>query len=181
MTRANFVLLFSTYAYAYNLMYAVLELLPHFIRIGVYRLLFKHIGSNVLIDYKTYFRYPSKIFIGNDTSINRGCELYCAHLAEGGTITIGNNCALGPNVKILAGGHDYSTLEIPVVAGPVLIDDHVWIGANVTVLPGVHIGEGAVIGAGALVSRDIPAYVIAVGCPAKVINSRNFNSVTTAE
>lgn len=172
MNRGIFVFLYSTYSFFLNLLYFVLDLLPYPPRILIFRLLFKGLGKGVLIDYGAYFRYPSKITLGDNTSINRGCELFAAHLALGGTITIGRNCALGPHVRIFAGGHNYNTKDLAVTAGPIMIDDFVWIGGNSTILPGVHIGEGAVIGAGSVVTRDIPPYTIAVGNPARVIKSR---------
>lgn len=172
MKRSTLVLLYSSYSYLLNLGLLLLELSPYPVRILVFRLLLGKLGKAVLIDYGTYFRYPKKISIGGGASINRGCELYAAHLATGGTITIGNNVALGPHVKVFAGGHDYNTLNLTDTAGPVVIDDFVWIGGNTTILPGVYIGEGAVIGAGSVVTRDIPPYSIAVGNPARVIKRR---------
>lgn len=172
MKRGTLVLLYSTYSYFLNLSLLLLELMPYPVRIVLFRLLLGKLGKDVLIDYGTYFRYPKKIRIGNGVSINRGCELYAAHLATGGTITIGNNVALGPHVKVFAGGHDYNTVDLVDTAGPVVIHDLVWVGGNSTILPGVQIGEGAVIGAGSVVTRDIPPYSVAVGNPARVIKSR---------
>ena len=172
MKRSTLVLVYSSYSFFLNLGLLLMELLPYPLRIIVFKLLLGKLGKEVLIDYGTYFRYPRKISIGNGVSINRGCELYAAHLAMGGTITIGNNVALGPHVKVFAGGHDYNTTDLVDTAGPVVIHDFVWIGGNSTILPGVQVGEGAVIGAGSVVTRDIPPYSIAVGNPARVIKSR---------
>lgn len=177
MKRGTLVILYSSYSYLLNLGFLLLELIPYPLRIIAFKLFFDRLGKTVLIDYGTYFRYPKKIRIGDGVSINRGCELYAAHLATGGTITIGNNVALGPHVKVFAGGHDYNTLNLVDTAGPVVIDDFVWIGGNSTILPGVHIGEGAVIGAGSVVTRDIPSYSIAVGNPARVIKQRALSPV----
>ncbi len=172
MKRSKLILLYSSYSYILNLGLLLLELSPYPVRILMFRLLLGKLGNDVLIDYGTYFRYPKKISIGDGASINRGCELYAAHLATGGTITIGSNVAIGPHVKVFAGGHDYNTLNLADTAGPVVIGDFAWIGGNSTILPGVHIGEGAVIGAGSVVTRDIPPYTIAVGNPARVIKQR---------
>lgn len=172
MKRGIFVFLYSTYSFSLNFLYLITEFLPYPLRIVMFRLMCGSLGKGVLIDYEVYFRYPSKIKIGDNTSVNRGCEFFAAHLAIGGTITIGANCALGPHVKIFAGGHDYGTKNLAVIAGPVVIDDFVWIGGSSTILSGVHIGEGAVIGAGSVVTRDIPPYCIAVGNPARVIKKR---------
>jgi acetyltransferase-like isoleucine patch superfamily enzyme len=172
MNRNVNILLFSTYSYLLNLVFMSLEMVPHFIRIPIFKMLFGALGTSALIDYKSYFRYPKKIFIGDCVAINRGCSFYAVHLAEGGTITIGNNVAIGPNVTIFAGGHDHRALDLPTVAAPVTIGNFVWIGGNSTILQGVSIGEGAIIGAGSVVSKSIPAYCIAAGNPAKVIKQR---------
>jgi tetrahydrodipicolinate N-succinyltransferase len=71
----------------------------------------------------------------------------------------------------------------PMCLAPVIVEDEAWIGAHVTVLPGVRIGKGAVIGAGAVVTRDVPAGVVAHGVPARVMHQRknaDFVSITTA-
>lgn len=175
MKRSTILHLYTSCSFFLNQTFLLLELLPHPVRILVFRLLLGKIGKAVLIDYGTYFRYPSKIKIGNNVSINRGCELYAAYLAKGGTITIGNNVVLGPHVKVFAGGHDYTTINLVVTAGPVVIHDFVWIGGNSTILPGVLVGEGAVIGAGSVVTGDIPAHTIAVGNPARVIKMRELS------
>jgi acetyltransferase-like isoleucine patch superfamily enzyme len=95
----------------------------------------------------------------------------------GGSIRFGSNCLVGPrcifrtanhrftdnNLNIIEQGHDYSDIKI---------GDDVWFGAGVMVLPGVTIGSHSVLGAGSVVTRDIPAFSIAVGVPARVIRSR---------
>lgn len=176
MRRSRILNLYITYSFFLNLIFLLLELFPYPVRILVLRLFFGKLGKAALIDYGTYFRYPSRIKIGDNVAINRGCELYPAYVANEGTITIGNNVALGPHVKIFAGGHDYTTVDLGVTAGSVVIHDYVWIGGNSTILQGVVIGEGAVIGAGSVVLRDIPPYAIAVGNPARVIKTRQLSS-----
>lgn len=166
------MLLYSWYSFILNLIFFSLELMPFSVRLIVFRLLFDKLGNDVLIDYGTYFRYPKKIRIGSGVHINRGCELYAAYRAMNGTINIGNNVALGPHVKIFAAGHDYTSHDLADTAGPVVIDDFVWVGGNSTILSGVHIGTGAVIGAGSVVTRDVPPYSVAVGNPARVIKLR---------
>ncbi|MGA3086643.1 MAG: DapH/DapD/GlmU-related protein [Thermodesulfobacteriota bacterium] len=172
MSRSTMLFKFMSYSFFLNLIFLLLELSPYPVRINIFRLLLGKLGNAPLIDYGTYFRYPRKIKIGNNVAINRGCELYAAYLAKGGTITIGNNVALGPHVKIFAGGHDYCTTDLVVTAGPVVIKDFVWVGGNTTILPGVLVGEGVVIGAGSVVTQDIPPYTVATGNPCRVIKSR---------
>lgn len=175
MKRFILVFLFSIYSYLINGLFLVMELLPPFIRWMVFKLSLKRLGRNTLIDYKTYLRYPSKISIGDNVSINRGCELYASFLVPTGRITLGNNVILSPNVRLFTIGHDPSHFDFPDLAGPIVIGDHAWIGGNSIVLPNISIGEGAVIGAGSVVTRDIPAYAIAVGSPARVIKYRTFD------
>lgn len=85
---------------------------------------------------------------------------------------------MGPQVFIYTQNHNHDRTDIPMIAQgyeeekPVVIGDDVWIGSRVTILPGVHIGEGAIIGASSVVTKDVPAYSIVGGNPAKVIKSR---------
>jgi len=174
MKRSTLLHLYTTYSFILNLVFSILDFLPYPIRILIFRLLLGKLGKAVLIDYGTYFRYPSKIEIGNNVAINRGCEFYASHQAKEGTILIGNNVAFGPHVKLFAAGHDYNTVDLVDTAKPIVIHDLVWIGGNSTILQGVIIGEGAVIGAGSVVTKNIPPYSIAVGNPAKVIKSREI-------
>jgi len=86
---------------------------------------------------------------------------------------------MGPDVMILSRNHNYDKVDIPIkLQGnaeeqPVIIENDVWIGARVIILPGVHIGKGVVIGAGAVVAKDIPNYSITVGNPARVVRMRD--------
>ena len=101
---------------------------------------------------------------------------------------IGNFCCFGPGSKIGLGEHDIHAISIsPMINNgegdmslfsfnnPTSIDNDVWVGANAVIKQGVHIGNGAIIGAGAVVTKDIPPYAIVVGVPAKIIKYR-FNS-----
>jgi maltose O-acetyltransferase len=90
------------------------------------------------------------------------------------TVTIGNNVIFGPNVNIYTSSHPYHEVERIKgleYAQPIIIYDNVFVGGNVTILPGVKINQGAIIGAGSVVTDDIPPYVIAMGNPCKVIRS----------
>lgn len=109
-----------------------------------------------------------KIYIGAGTYINRGTFLDATE-----SLKIGKNCAIGPGCYITDHDHGLDPtlppLEQPMVSKPTQISDRAWIGANVMILKGVNIGEQSVIGAGSVVTKDIPAGVVAVGAPAKVI------------
>lgn len=115
---------------------------------------------------------------GNGSSIilrdYAGIGLY-ASLESGGraTITIGRHVMMGRECIILNQNHNYLEEGFNGFVGKdVIIDDYAWIGHRVTILPGVTIGKHAIIGAGAVVSRDVPDYGIAVGVPARVIRYR---------
>lgn len=104
--------------------------------------------------------------------INSGANFNC----QGG-ITIGKNVIFGQEVMIQSSTHDYKGNYIPygemMVLKKVIIEDHVWIGSRVIILPGVTIGEGSIIGAGSIVTKDTNKYSINVGSPAKVVNYRD--------
>ena len=110
----------------------------------------------------------AKIYIGASTYINRNTFIDASI-----SIKIGQQCGIGPNCYIT--DHDHGTelelppLEQPLIAKPTHIRNRVWLGANVTVLKGVTIGEDAVIGAGSVVTKDFPAGAVAVGVPARII------------
>jgi acetyltransferase-like isoleucine patch superfamily enzyme len=115
-----------------------------------------------------------KIHISSHTYINRNTFLDAIE-----SLTIGQHCAIGPGCYIT--DHDHGTdishtpLQQAMIAEPTKIGDRVWIGANVTILKGVTIGDDTIIGAGSVVTKDIPARSIAVGVPAKVIKSRDHS------
>jgi len=94
-----------------------------------------------------------------------------------GQITIGDNVRIAPYVMMIAANHNFADPDRPIceqglTAKPITIEDDVWVGGRVSVMAGVTIGRGSVIGAGAVVTKDIPPYSIAVGVPAKVVGSR---------
>lgn len=122
-----------------------------------------HIRPPLYVDYGSY------ITVGSGTFANFG--LTALDVAP---ITIGSDVQIGPNVQLLTPTHPLdperrrAKLE---AAEPIVIEDNVWLGGGAIVLPGVTIGENSVIGAGAVVTKDIPANVVAVGNPARVIRS----------
>jgi len=168
-------ILFETYSFTENLLRLFLELLPPPLRYWIFKILLARLGSGSMIDYQTYFRYPWKISIGNGVSINRGCEIYGSMLAGKAHITIGDNCALAPRVRILSASHDYHYLNLPDTAASVTIGNNVWIGAGATLLPGVTVGDGAVVAAGSVVTRDVAPFSIVAGNPAKFLRTRELN------
>jgi len=117
--------------------------------------------------------------VGDGTSIPKGCTIYCTEAP----LTIGRKVIFGPRPTIITGDHrtdiigkyiiDVTTNEkLPENDSPVVIEDDVWCGANVTILKGVTIGHGSIVAAGAVVTQSFPPYSIIGGVPAKLIKMR---------
>lgn len=126
-------------------------------------------GENVSILAPFIADYGKNCFIGEGTFINYG-----AYLMDGALITIGKSCFIGPNCGMYTATHPLLAEERNrglEKAKPITIGDNVWLGGDVTILPGVTIGEGSVIGAKSLVNKDIPPNVVAVGNPCRVIRA----------
>ena len=118
------------------------------------------------------------IRIGNNSFFNRDVHI---NADIGGQIIIGDNCLIGPGVVMRTASHCFEKKEVNIreqghQIADILIEDECWIGANAIILGGVHIGKGAIIGAGAVVTKDIPSMAIAVGVPAKVLKYRGAQS-----
>lgn len=128
------------------------------------------LGEGAMIRPPLFVDYGENIHLGARCFLNNGCTLL--DVAE---IRIGDDTLIGPNVQILTPTHPVAPeprrhkLE---AAEPITIGSNVWIGGGATICPGVTIGDNSVIGAGAVVTRDIPANVVAVGNPARVIRER---------
>ncbi len=167
--------LYPIYSYIANIIGFACELLPNFLRRYFFKLVLKKFGGGSWVDYKCYFRYPWRVSIGKEVAINRGCEFYPSIRSEAGNIILEDNCVLGPSVRVYAAGHDYSRLDLPDISAPVRICSYAWVGASTIILPGVTIGEGAVIGASSVVTHDISPFSVAVGSPARVIKTRVIN------
>jgi acetyltransferase-like isoleucine patch superfamily enzyme len=114
------------------------------------------------------------IFVGPGSRVHRGCQLvaYKSHIHIGRDVGLAQNCALYPYQHGVAPGTPISQQPLSS-KGPIVIEDHVWLGVGVIVLDGVRIGTGAVIGAGSVVTEDVPEGAIAAGAPARVIKLRN--------
>jgi maltose O-acetyltransferase len=108
--------------------------------------------------------------IGDHCRINRNCCLDAR-----GSLSIGNNVSISPEVTILTLQHFYNDPQFADDPRPVVIEDHVWIGTRATILPGVTIGRGAVVAAGALVTKDVAPCVIVGGVPARLIGERELD------
>jgi acetyltransferase-like isoleucine patch superfamily enzyme len=145
-------------------------------RIGIWNKEGKiNIGDNFSIGYHSeLYVWKNKIMIGNNSSINDNCKIY-------GNVRIGSNCLLASNIYVSSGIHTFSYnpyLPIKIQDNiysndkPVIIEDDCWIGFGVVIISGVYIGEGAVIGANSVVTKDVFPYTINAGVPSKPINKR---------
>jgi maltose O-acetyltransferase len=127
------------------------------------------IGARSVIEPPFYCDYGSNIVLGNDVFINFGCVFL-----DPGPITLGDEVMVGPSVQLLTADHPREAAAR--VAGPELaraieVGSRVWLGGGVIVCPGVTIGGNTVVGAGSVVTRDLPAGVVAAGNPCRVIRS----------
>ncbi|MFC7301543.1 acyltransferase [Cognatiluteimonas weifangensis] len=162
------------YLYFLNAYFGLLALLPEPIRGLGYRLVLARQGVGVYYDAKVYIKFPWLVEVGDYVSFNRGIEIYPSH-ATNHRVVIGSNVRIGPNARFLAAGHDVDDPDFRETGGEIRIGDNCWIGASAVILPGVTVGNGAVVAAGSLVSRDIPAMAVAAGIPARIIRQRRFN------
>jgi maltose O-acetyltransferase len=137
------------------------------------RFIFIKCGKNINVEKGASFSFNIQIGDNSGIGIN-------ARLNTSGGIIIGKDVMMGPDVVILTMDHEFSDVTRPMreqgykTPLPVIIDDDVWIGTRVIILPGIRIGKGSIIGAGAVVTKDIPPFTIVGGNPAKVIKKRGI-------
>lgn len=129
------------------------------------------LSLNSYIHLETNFFKPSNITIGQNSIIG-----YRAFLDGRGKLSIGNHVDIASEVLIYTDEHDINSTDFGNSYGPVVINDYVFIGPRAIILPGVTIGKGAVVAAGAVVTKDIPDYEIWGGVPAKKISLRKINN-----
>ncbi len=134
---------------------------------------FCHCGRDVDIGPGVSIRAPERMKIGDSVFIGRDCWIDAI-----GGLQLGSHCALAAHVTILTLDHHFRGAEsIPWgearLIEPVVLGDYVWVGMNASILPGVTIGEGAIVGLGTVVARDVPVRAIVVGNPARVVGYRD--------
>lgn len=131
------------------------------------RLLFNHIGTGVNIGRK--IRFSSNVSVGNHSSIGDGSYI-------SGTILIGNDVMIAPKCTFIALKHVFDEQNPLIDVGnkdvPITIKDKAWIGYGAIILPGVTIGEGAIVAAGAVVTKNVNNYTVVGGNPAKFLKNR---------
>ena len=140
------------------------------IRLWMVKNFIEHCGSNVNVDYGAWFN--PELQIGSNSGIGMNCRL-------NGRVYIGDNVMMGPECIMYSYSHAHSRIDIPMYKQgfeketPIYIGNDVWLGARVIVLPDVIIGNHVIIGAGSVVTKNIPDYAIAAGNPAKIIRMRD--------
>lgn len=156
-----------------NLVNILLFFIYSFNRIYL-KLLGMKFGKNLQIVTIYRIAAPKKIQIGDNAYIRR----YVTLGADSG-IEIGDNVIISDFVSLISADHNYSDSDkliadqgIKIEDKPIVIENNVWIGEKATILKRVHIGKGAIIGAGAVVTKDVPDFAIAAGNPAKIIKYR---------
>ena len=149
-------------------------------KLAAMRDLFGSVAGHCLITPPFFVDFGKHVHLGKWVFANAG-----ATFLDSNTITIGDHAALGPNVQLITATHPkrpedriihgdpdaFPPFDVINIAKPIVIGAYVWIGAGAIVMPGVTIGDGAIIGAGSVVTKDVPARMIAVGNPAHVIKS----------
>lgn len=139
------------------------------IRSSLYKGITGSKGKNINIQKNCYFE--------KDVIVDDNSGLGINSIIHGPT-TIGKNVMMGPDVIIYTANHEFKLTNIPMIEQgfqkkrKVIIEDDVWIGARVIILPGVKIGRGSIIGAGAVVTKDVEEYSIVAGVPAKIVKKR---------
>jgi len=160
------VLIGSLLAYFYN--HWVTNIPSRQIRRAYLRFWISSLGSGTSIQTGCRFLNGRKVHFGERNVINVGC------LFDGRKyrISTGSDVSIGPEAAILTLGHDPQSPDFADRGGDVVIGNRVWIGYRAILLPGITIGEGAVVGAGAVVTGDVPPFAIVTGNPARKIGDR---------
>jgi acetyltransferase-like isoleucine patch superfamily enzyme len=130
-------------------------------------------GKGLRVSDMVRINNPGMVSVGNDCYLGTGVEL----TAWNERITIGNHVMIAAGVKMITRKHGFDDLEKPMKQqgysqNAITIEDNVWIGFNAIILPGVTIGTGSIVGAGAVVSKDVEPYSIVGGVPARLIRKR---------
>lgn len=137
-------------------------------------------GRGINIEHGANIGKGAQLSVGSRSSVGINASLH-------GPVRIGDDVMMGPEVMVFALGHATDRWDVPMIdqgfaePDPVEIGDDVWIGARAILLPGVRVGRGAVVGAGAVVARDVPPCAVVVGNPARVVSFRDGRPVAGRE
>ena len=138
--------------------------------------LIKSHGKNFYLASNVIIHGPSQFACGDNCAINE-----FVHIRAGGSLTIGNGVWIANHSSLITETHPSDVeciADHPSVFRPIIIDDNVWIGAHATILPGVTLGKSCIVGAGSVVTKDVPPYAIVTGIPAKVLRYKSLNFET---
>ncbi len=137
------------------------------VRNSLLRMFGATIGHSVRIRPSVIVEQPWNLAIGDNSSIGDRAIIYCL-----GKVSLGSNVSLSQMVHLCAGTHDYTKSDLPLLRPPIVIEDEVWLAADVFVAPSVRIGRGTVVGARSSVFKDLPPWKVCAGTPAKPIKDR---------
>ncbi len=150
--------------------FAALDLLRAHVYQAVMTKSLKHLGANTKIDYRTEILSPQNASIGNRVYIGKNCTLVCD-----GELSIGDDCMIAAGCRVTTKNHNairgHSYSDLGYTLKKVAIGNNVWIGYNVVILPGVDIGDGAIVAAGSVVTKAVPAFEVWGGVPAHFIRT----------
>lgn len=160
----------------YFTLYGIVKYIPSpigdYLRYFVLKAFLKKLGKGTIIKEGVTIYFPENVEIGENVTINEFCFI------DGyGGVRIGNFVRIAHGVSIISEDHGFSVTNKPIYlfkkkSSPVNIGNDVWIGCKATILKGVSVGKGCVIGANSVVVSDIPEHSVAVGCPARVVRKR---------
>lgn len=134
------------------------------------------IGAHVNTYATTRIYFPWNLTIGDWSAIGEDAFIYNL-----GPVTIGSKVTISHRAQLCAGTHDYTRTDLPLLKPPIVVHDQAWICADAFIGPKVTIGEGAIVGARAVAMRDVPAWTIVAGNPAKPVKKREMSSATPAD
>ena len=167
----------GTLSYAVETLWRTADLLPPRPRMALLRRALGQCGRMVWIEYGCRLRRPERIRVADDVIIGQGCRLMGYTQAE---ISIGSHVMLAQEVLISTVGHRFDPehhqpplFETTGDYGPVSIGEWCWLGARSVIVPGVQVGEGVIVAAGAVVTRDVEPWTVVAGVPARVIKKRS--------
>ena len=143
-------------------------------RCTVLRLFGAEIGTGCRIDPKVRIWAPWNLSLGDYVALAEGVDVYCVS-----RITIGSQVTISQRSFLCTASHETTSLNRPLIHAPIRIGDHVWVAAEAMIQPGVVLHEGAVVGARAVIRRDVPAWTIWAGNPAREVGKRRIAEQAT--
>ena len=147
----------------------------YWVRMKLVSLIFFRCGKDVIIKSRAYFGNGEHVIIGDRSQLGKNMR------AES-DLQLGDDVVMGPDVVIMSSSHAFDSVDLPVnqqggrARRPVTIGNDVWIGTRVIILPGIQVGNHSIIGAGSVVTKNVPPLAIVAGNPAKIIRFRGTAS-----